>query len=204
MKTLFKVLLGLVALVVIVVAGAIIYISSAYPDVGDAPDITVEATPERVARGEYLAMHVSMCVDCHSERDYTRFAAPVADGTHGKGGELFGENIGLPGNFYAANLTPAGIGDRTDGELYRAITAGVGRDGRALFPIMPYPHFGKMAREDVYAIIAFLRTLAPIENSVPASEASFPMNIIMRTIPQKSEHAPSVPDPAISSPTGHT
>jgi len=195
MKTLLKILLGIVAVVAVLAVGGVIYLNTGYPDVGEAPDITVERTPERTARGEYLALHVSMCIDCHSERDYTRFAAPVKSGTYGKGGELFGEQMGLPGNFYASNLTPANLKDWTDGELYRAITSGVGRDGRPLFPIMPYTHYGKMTREDIYSIIAYLRTLEPIEHAVPQSEASFPMSLIMRTIPREANHAASIPPP---------
>ena len=195
MKTLLKILLGIVGVLAILAVGGVIYLNSAYPDVGEAPDITVERTAERIARGEYLALHVSMCIDCHSERDYTRFAAPVKSGTYGKGGELFGEQMGLPGNFHASNLTPANLKNWTDGELYRAITSGVGRDGRPLFPIMPYTHYGKMTREDIYSIIAYLRTLPPIEHAVPPSEAKFPMSLIMRTIPREAEHAESIPLP---------
>lgn len=196
MRTLLKIVLGLVAVVLVVVIGGIIYLNTAYPDVADAPDITVEQTPERIARGEYLALHVSMCIDCHSERDYSRFAGPVKAGSYGKGGELFGEQMGFPGNFYAANLTPANLGNWTDGELYRAITAGVAKDGRPLFPIMPYHHFGKMTREDIYAIIAYLRTLEPIEHDVPPSEAGFPMSLIMRTLPEDPDHPATMPDPS--------
>jgi len=193
MKTLLKILLGIVGVLAILAVGGVIYLNSAYPDVSEAPDITVERTPDRIARGEYLAMHVSMCIDCHSEREYSRFAAPVKTGTYGQGGELFGEQMGLPGNFYASNLTPANLGEWTDGELYRAITSGVGRDGRPLFPIMPYTHYGKMTREDIYSIIAYLRTLEPIEHDVPVSEAAFPMSLIMRTIPREPNHAASIP-----------
>jgi hypothetical protein len=32
------------------------------------PDLKVEITPERIARGKYLANHVTVCVDCHSTR----------------------------------------------------------------------------------------------------------------------------------------
>ncbi len=196
MKTLLKILLGLVSVAVLVIVGGILYLNTAYPDVGEAPNLTVEATSARIERGAYLSKHVSLCVECHSERDYSRFAGPVEASTYGKGGELFGEEMGFPGSFYASNLTPANIGDWTDGELYRAIAEGVGKDGRPLFPIMPYVHYGKMTREDIYSIIAYIRTLEPIEHEVPASEATFPMSLIMRTIPAKAQHAESIPPPS--------
>jgi len=190
-----KILLGLLLLAVVALAGGYSYMLLAFPKVSDAPDLTIEITPERLERGEYLAMNVAMCIDCHSERDYGKFAAPLIPGTFGMGGEVFDENMGLPGSFHASNITPAGLKDWTDGELYRAITAGVSRDGRVLFPIMPYPNFAKMATEDIYSIIAYIRTLDPIEHDVPKSKASFPMNLIMRTIPADASPA-TLPDPS--------
>jgi cytochrome c553 len=195
MKTVKKVLFGLTVVLVLAVAGGYSYMMLAFPSVGAAPELKVERTPERIARGKYLAENVTMCVDCHSERDYTRFAAPVIEGTYGKGGEVFGEAMGLPGNFVASNITPANLKDWTDGELYRAITAGVSRDGRSLFPIMPYPNFGRMDTEDIYAIIAYLRSMEPVEHKTPTSEANFPMNLIMRTIPADPAHGVR-PDPS--------
>jgi mono/diheme cytochrome c family protein len=188
MKLFRRILLGLVVLVVVAVSGGYAYLMLAFPAVGEAPDITVEITDERIERGRYLADHVAMCIDCHSERDWGKFAGPVVEGSYGGGGELFGEEMGLPGDFYASNITPFHLRDWSDGELYRAITSGVSRDGRALFPIMPYPNFGRMDKEDIYAIIAYLRTLPSIEHSTPASTAKFPMSLIMRTIPSPAQH----------------
>src|SRR5258707_13503968 len=55
-----------------------------------------------------------------------------------------------------------------------------------MFPLMPYSHYGKMDREDIYSIIAYVRSLAPVKNEVPPSVPDFPMNIIIHTIPQKA------------------
>lgn len=74
-----------------------------------------------------------MCLDCHSQRDYSKFAAPLVPGTEGKGGELFGKDLGFPGDFYSPNITPAGVGNWTDGELFRTITTGVSKDGMLCF-----------------------------------------------------------------------
>jgi uncharacterized membrane protein len=52
MKTFFKFLGVLAILLVVVVAGAMTYVKTMLPDVGPAPELTVERTPERVARGE--------------------------------------------------------------------------------------------------------------------------------------------------------
>jgi mono/diheme cytochrome c family protein len=167
----------------------------ALPDVGEAEDIQVELTSERIERGNYLANSVASCMDCHSKRDWSKFAGPVVEGSLGMGGEEFNQKYGFPGKFYAKNITPFALTDWTDGEILRAISSGVNKDGVALFPLMPHPNYGKLDREDLYSIIAYIRTLKPIENIVPESEPDFPMNFIINTIPQKANYS-KIPDPA--------
>ena len=107
-------------------------------------------------------------------------------GTHGAGGEVFGHQMGLPGTFYGKNLTPAALQNWTDGEIYRAITTGVSKDGSALLPMMPYPNYGKMDREDIFSIIAYLRTIPAVENKVPASKPDFWLKPILKKMPEKA------------------
>jgi mono/diheme cytochrome c family protein len=148
-------------------------------------DFTIDRTPERVARGEYLANHVAVCMDCHTPRDFSQFAGPIKADQRGVGGERFdGPNSGVPGVLYARNITPAALGGWTDGELLRAVVAGVSKDGTPLFPLMPYANYGRLAEEDVHAILAYVRSLAPIESHVPARSLAVPMNVIVRTIPR--------------------
>ncbi|MBC7417271.1 MAG: cytochrome C, partial [Pedobacter sp.] len=109
---------------------------------------------------------------------------PVVPTSLGGGGELFDEKMGFPGKIYAANITPHGLSSWTDGEILRAVTTGETKDGRALFPLMGYERFGKMDKEDVLSIIAYIRTLAPINTEVPATELNFPVNFITKTIPK--------------------
>jgi hypothetical protein len=101
----------------------------------------------------------------------------------GGGGERFGEEMGLPGTIYSRNITPYGIGNWTDGELFRAITTGVSRDGHALFPLMPYPNYGRMDREDIFSIISYIRTLPAVKKDIPPTELNFPVNFIVNTMP---------------------
>jgi hypothetical protein len=105
------------------------------------------------------------------------------DGTFGKGGDKFPREFGFPGNFYARNITPYGIKNWTDGEIFRTVTTGVTKDGEPLFPIMPYHYYGSADTSDIYDIIAYIRSLAPIENVPPKSEPDFPFSLIERTIP---------------------
>ena len=165
----------------------------ALPNVGEPEDITISASKEQIERGKYLAHAVTVCMDCHSVRDWTKFSAPLVEGTLGQGGETFDQKFGFPGAYYSKNITPFGIGSWTDGELLRAISSGVNKEGKALFPLMPHPNYGRMDKEDLLAIIAYLRTLSPIENTVKESSSDFPMNIIINTIPKKAEFS-KIPD----------
>lgn len=180
--------LGFVLLfVVVAIAAILLYVSYALPDVGPPEDLTIDYTQERIERGRYLAHAVTLCMDCHAERDWTKFSGPPKEGTLGAGGDVFDHSVGFPGVFYAKNITPAGISRYTDGELFRVITTGVNKEGHAMFPVMPYLYYGKMDREDIYSIIAYIRTLKSVENPVPASKPDFPMNFIINLIPQKAD-----------------
>jgi mono/diheme cytochrome c family protein len=186
MKKFKRIALGTLLIIVVVFVSMLGYIKFALPDIDAAPVLKVELTPDRIARGEYLANHVSVCIDCHSTRDWSRFSGPPTPGTFGKGGDLFDQKFGFPGVYYAKNITPEGISRYTDGELFRTITTGVSKEGRAMFPVMPFHYYGQMDEEDIKSIIAYIRTLAPIKSQVPESKSDFPMNFIINTIPHKA------------------
>lgn len=181
MKMFLKVVVGIVAVVAILIAGGLLYISKGLPDVGEAPNLTVAATPEMVARGDYLANHVTVCIDCHSTHDSRYYSNPIVPGTEGKGGEELTETIGT---LRVPNITPAALGNWTDGEIARAIVSGVDKNGEPLFPMMPYTVYNELTEDDMHAIVAYMRTLPPIQNEVARTQLSFPMNFIVRTIPK--------------------
>ncbi|HQW04855.1 MAG: c-type cytochrome [Flavobacteriales bacterium] len=185
MKKLLRILGVLVLLVLVVIGGAITYVTQALPNIEAPTDLKVEITPERVTRGEYLANSVCVCMDCHSARDWNAYAGPPKPGTAGGGGDKFDRTMEFPGEFYAKNITPFALAKWSDGEVYRAITSGVSKDGHPFFPVMPYLNYNKLATEDVYSIIAYLRSLPSVETAeYPESEIDFPVNVIMHTVPQ--------------------
>ncbi len=191
MKKFFKILAYLVGGTAVLIAAFLIYFNSTYPKVDAAPNEKIEITPARIERGKYLAHHVTVCVDCHSTRDWNKYSGPPVPGTLGKGGDKFDkETAGIPGVLYAKNITPSGIKRYTDGELMRVITCGVTKEGRALFPLMPYMGYNHLTKEDLYSIIAYIRSLQPLNNSVPEGSLDFPLNLIVKTIPIKS-YSPS-------------
>jgi hypothetical protein len=199
MKKVLKVLAMLLGAVALVVGGGILYTTKMLPNVKVQVDLKVEATPARLERGRYLANSVCVCMDCHSHRDWNAFSGPLMPGTFGVGGEKFDRSMQFPGEFYSKNITPFKLKDWSDGEIYRAITSGISKDGHPFFPVMPYPNFNKLATEDVYAIITYLRSLEPVETETyPASVIDFPVSIILHTIP---EPAHPTEQPAPSDPT---
>lgn len=180
--------LGIILLFIVVVGlcGGL-YVNYALPNVGPAKDVKITYSPERIERGRYLANHVAACMDCHSSRDWNLYAGPMVAGTIGGGGEVFDENMGFPGTIYASNITPHHLTSWTDGELMKAITTGESKDGRALFPVMAYNRFGKMDKEDIVSIIAYIRSIKPLDNIVAATKLNFPVNLINKTLPTKAD-----------------
>jgi mono/diheme cytochrome c family protein len=155
----------------------------------------VDSVKLSVERGSYLVNSVTICLDCHSERNFKKFAGPLFPGTEGKGGERFGPEFGLPGEVFAKNITPSAIGDWTDAELIRAITQGVNKKGDTLFPLMPYMHYARMAEQDIKDIVAYIRTLKPIDNKVPDRKLFIPIAAAVPPLPNgqlsQSKPAPS-------------
>lgn len=186
MKAFKKWAIIVIITIVVVVTATVSYITFALPDVGGPENIHINYTPQRIARGKYLANRVTVCIDCHSPRDWAKFGGPVDTNKLGMGGEVFNAAVDFPGTVYVPNITPYHIKDWTDGELFRAITTGVKKDGSPIFPIMPWPSYSKMDREDVYSIIAYIRTLKPQKSDYPERQLDFPLNLIVHTMPQKA------------------
>ena len=72
---------------------------------------------------------------------------------------------------FTANLTPdkeTGLGDWTEAQFIAAIRTGKHQGkGRAILPPMPYPAYANLVDEELEAIWAYLRSLAPVKNRVP-------------------------------------
>ena len=120
----------------------------------------------QVERGRYLAT-VGDCAGCHTKPGGKNFAG--------------GLPIATPfGTVIASNITPdkqTGIGLWSDDDFARAMTEGVRRDGKHLFPAMPYPYFTKASRDDVLAIRAYLNTVPAVDNGVAADQLPFPLSV---------------------------
>ncbi|REJ84312.1 MAG: diheme cytochrome c-553 [Bacteroidetes bacterium] len=83
--------------------------------------------------------------------------------------------IGPWGISYAANLTsdPSGIGNWSEEQFIRAIREGKYKgleSGRELLPPMPWPNYAKLNDKELKAMLAYLKTVPPVANVVPAPE----------------------------------
>jgi mono/diheme cytochrome c family protein len=196
MKTFFKVVGILVLSVAALAAIGVSWLALRKPAQQAAIAERIEPTTERLARGEYLVHHVTDCLGCHSEHTL-EFGLPIKPGTEGKGGFVFDRNLGFPGVVAAQNITSdkeTGLGSWTDGEILRAIREGVDRHGNALFPMMPYQGYRHLSDDDAKAIVAYLRTLAPVKNETPAKKIDFPVNLFVKFAPQPVTTPVTAPD----------
>jgi mono/diheme cytochrome c family protein len=161
-------------------------------------DRKFDATPQRLARGKYLVDGVIGCVGCHTDQDWSKPGAPPMAGREGSGHVWSDQDLPW---LVAPNITPdkeTGAGNWSDDTLARAIREGIGHDGRALFPIMPYPHYRQMSDEDLASVIVYLRTVPAVRNQLPATKLPFPISFLNQNVPQPLNAA--VPAPAQSTP----
>ncbi|WP_158671078.1 c-type cytochrome [Bradyrhizobium guangdongense] len=123
------------------------------------------ADAEKLRHGQDL-MRAGDCVSCHMR----------------KGGEPLSGGLGLKtpfGIIYSSNITPdleTGIGRWTPDQFYRAMHDGHGVNGENLYPAFPYPWFRNMSRADDDALLAYIKTTAPVRYTPPANELIFPLS----------------------------
>ena len=201
MKKLGNVLIGALAVLVVLLAVCITLTIGWRPILGPkARPLTsrkFEATPQRLERGRYIFNSAAACVDCHSEHDRNSPDHPVLAEMRGAGEVMPFDD--LPGRIVAPNLTPdaqTGAGSWTDDQIARAIREGVGYDGRALFPMMPYSHYRLMSDEDLASVVIYMRSLPPVHHELPKTEIIFPVKYLIRSVPAPITDAVSAPDRA--------
>ena len=122
------------------------------------------ATPAEVARGKYIFGATGGC-GCHTE----------SKGPVNAGGRKYD---GPYGTLYSANITPdikTGIGDWTDEQIITAIRLGRRPNGERLVPVHPFISFNGMANEDLKALVAFLRTVPPVNRTNTPKKITVPM-----------------------------
>jgi mono/diheme cytochrome c family protein len=157
---------ALSVIVALIVMGIIVAAVIAFWPAGEARAVpTQPATPELIARGQYVATAAD-CAPCHT----TQGGQPYAGGLAFK----------LPfGTIYSPNITSdreTGIGSWTDAEFVRAVRDGVGRHGEQLYPALPYTSYHRMSDADAVALRAYMQTMPAVKARAPANDLSFPFN----------------------------
>ena len=113
-------------------------------------------TESIVSKGQYIFALAGGCA-CHT----------IPKGTPHAGARAFP----IPfGTVYSTNITQdkeTGLGAWTDQQIHDAMVTGIRRDGGWILPVMPYEKYSGMAREDLQALIAFMRTLKPVKKATP-------------------------------------
>src|SRR5574339_568487 len=157
-----------IALVVLYIIGTVKWNSMRGKDYAvPVEPITIPTDQASIARGEHIAT-IRMCKDCHMDN-------------------WSGQSDSVPGliTLSIPNLTAGagGVGaTNTDEDWVRAIRHGVGHDGRGL-ALMPSGVFYYLGDEDLGALIAYLKSLPPVDNELPRSDLG-PLGRVMLTLGQ--------------------
>ena len=138
-------------------------------------------------RGAYLMNSIAVCGNCHTPK------GPQGDIP---GMELAGmENVYVVPEMtvHAPNITPdaeTGIGGWTDAQLIKAIREGIRPDGTIIGPPMPVARYRGLSDRDAEALVAYIRSVAPVRNTVPKSVYNVPLP------PSYGPPVGSVPEPS--------
>ena len=129
--------------------------------------ISIPTDQASITRGEHIAT-IRMCRHCHLEN---------------LGGQAAGAPIMV--TLSVPNLTSGagGVGaNNTDEDWVRAIRHGVGQDGRGLV-LMPSSIWYQLSDADLGALIAYLKSLPPVDNELPKTDLG-PLGRVMLTLGQ--------------------
>jgi hypothetical protein len=203
----FKYALRIIFLIVLMLAISVAVLSIMLPQIAEPRNLRIAATADVMERGDYLFNSVLGCPVCHSERDWDSVGAPPmppigAGRSCGQSDQSplgLAEGGGLPGTICFRNITSdkdTGIGEWTDGEVMRAIREGIDRDDNAMFPIMPYFIYASLSDDDTKAVIAYVRTLQPVNRPLPETNINFPANLGISLIPKPVRNEVRQPDPS--------
>ena len=154
----------------------------------EVASIAIPTDAAAVERGRHYVETIGLCSQCHGD---------------GLGGDILSEDP-LFGTLAPPNLTSGvgGIGGTmSDDDFVRAIRHGIGRDAESLL-IMPSNSFNKITDADLGAIIAYLKTIPPVDNEVPETRLAPIGRVIallspggLLTASEIDHTAPRPPDP---------
>jgi mono/diheme cytochrome c family protein len=124
---------------------------------------TASAQSALVKRGDYLVNTILTCGNCHTPKGPD---GDIMDKAF-SGGLSWDEP---PFKVTAPNITQdkdTGIGKWSDADIKKLLRTGLRPNGVPIASVMPTGFYGIVTNRDMNAIVAYLRTLKPIENKVP-------------------------------------
>lgn len=160
-KWLGRILTALLALVVIALLGLYFLTESRLNQIYNIPadPIPIPSDAATIARGEHLVDTFGFCRECHGEK---------------LEGKILADDP-FTGRLTAPNLTngAGGAGKALTNEDYvRALRHGVGPNGKPLI-IMSSNLFTQLSDADLAAIIAFVKSVPPVDHPLPTTEVGF-------------------------------
>jgi cytochrome c553 len=190
-------LLVLGAIVVVVLGGATIYVvsnsrltaSSSAP----AASVTVPNDVASIQHGQHLAGAIARCTQCHGP---------------GLTGTVMRDDASAL--VVAPDITRGGVAaNYTDADYVHAIRDGIDHDGRPLW-LMPTDDYARLSDADLGAMIAYLKSLPPVANSLPESQIR-PLGRLLLAVGQptlitdeatQASPRPSAPAPGVTAEYG--
>ena len=173
----FKKILKWSAIILLVIIVGITIVTAARQDIKyDAPYPEIRSSTDTsiISKGRHLVMNTAHCVGCHSTVNIDSVDLNTVD-LPLSGGRVFDLPVG---KIYSKNITPdkeTGIGRYTDAEIARVLYHGVHPDGTVVYDFMP---FHNISKEDMTAIISYLRVQKPVKNKVPDHQLNIMGNLV--------------------------
>lgn len=146
----------------------------------DAQMVDAEEEFDYLARGTYIVNTLGACAFCHTPlladgtRDMTKQFAGVDCFLDINSPNFQNNNDGI-GCLSTRNLTPhaTGLGNATDTQIKNAFQNGIRTDNKKIFPLMPWFIFHNMTEQDADSVVAFLRSLTPVDHQVLPNQVPF-------------------------------
>ena len=142
----------------------------------------------KVARGEYLSKHVSGCVECHAERDFTKYAGPGEAGDAREGGRAVrrsrnADSRALQQEHHAGRHW---LVDRRRADSRVHVRREQGRRAAVSDHAVSAVRQACRARTSRRSSRTSAR-LKPIDYTAPARELGMPLPLIVRTMPAHAD-----------------
>lgn len=179
MKKIFKLLLYFIGLIfaIAICAAGYLYVKGIphydFKPTAEILNLKVEPDSQRIARG--LKISSLLCAECHSDKDRNLTGRLMLD---------MPKEFGIIHSYNITQDKTYGIGNWTDGELYYFLRTGIRKDGSWAPPYMP--KFPLLADEDIYSIIAWLRSddarLKPNQNEALPNKANMLVKVLSNTV----------------------